>query len=327
MITMTRLRLFLLIIIALMLTAACDPLGTEAKVVVIVPTATATRTRAPTVAPLPTATITPIPPTEPPSPTPFVCSEKTGQIVKDTFDSKIARTKVAYRVYLPPCYWQTARRYPYVILLHGSDADETEWTDRMKADKAIEDGMAAGTLPPMMLVTPDGGDLANTNYFKEGASFESFILTELMPLVEKNFCTWNAREGRAIGGISRGGFWAFEITFRHPDLFGAVGGHSPFFDKSNAPADYNPLNLAVNVKFPPGLQPRLWMDAGKDDYARPNIEVFQRALISRSIDPGYTLNPTGQHNEKYWAAHVPEYMAFYGQTWPHNVEELPSCLQ
>lgn len=320
-------RFLMLILLTLLLGAACDPLGTEAKVVVIAPTAPPTRTHAPTVAPLPTDTETPIPPTASPSPTPFVCGEKTGQVVSDTFDSKVARVKVNYRVYLPPCYWQTNRRYPYIILLHGSDADEKQWTDHMKADKALEDGMLSGKLPPMLLVMPDGGDLANTNYFKDGASFESLILTELMPLVETNFCTWNDRQGRAIGGISRGGFWAFEITFRHPDLFGAVGGHSPFFDKNNAPSDYNPLDLAKNTKFPAGLQPRIWIDAGKDDYARPNIEVFQRSLVARNIDPGYTMNPVGQHNEKYWASHVPEYMGFYGQTWPRDVNELPSCLQ
>ncbi len=316
-----------LLLLVLLLSAACDPLGGEAQAVVIVPTQPPTRTRAPSPTPLPPATVTPIPPTDAPSPTPFSCTEKSGQIVQDSYVSKIARGKVAYRVYLPPCYWQTNRRYPYVILLHGSDTNETQWTDHMKADQVLNSGLADQSLPPMMLVMPAGGDLANQNVFKEGASFESMILTEFMPLIEKNFCTWNAREGRAIGGISRGGFWAFEIAFRHPELFSAVGGHSPFFDKSNAPPDYNPLDLAKNVKFSPGLQPRIWIDAGKDDYARPNIELFQKSLTARSIPPGYTMNPIGQHNERYWASHISEYLAYYGQTWPHNPDELPSCLQ
>jgi enterochelin esterase-like enzyme len=239
----------------------------------------------------------------------------------------VAQGQEKYRVYLPPCYFETGKRYPYVILMHGSDRDQTEWIDLLGVDKALEAGLTLKALPPMILVMPDGGALANLNYFAENRSWESYILKDLMPEIEKNFCTWNEREGRAIGGISRGGFWAFEIGLRHPDLFSAIGGHSPFFDRNNAPPAYNPLYLARSVQFPPGMQPRIWLDVGRDDYARQGIADFRDGLLERSIDPGYTLNPTGEHTIEYWAAHVAEYLAFYGQTWPRDTQDLPSCLQ
>ncbi len=317
--------LFLFILV--LLTVACDPMAPEPTQVVIVLTATPTRTKAPTSTPLPTETPTPEPPTETPTATPWVCKQTQGQIVDLSFDSKIEGDAVRYRAYLPPCYTETARRYPYVILMHGSDGDETEWTDQIGVQKALETGLAVQALPPMVLIMPNGGDLSNTNTFRDGASWESVVVTELMPEIEHNFCTWNAREGRAIGGISRGGFWAFEIGFRHTDLFSAIGGHSAFFDPQNAGPAYNPLNLAKTVQFAPGEQPRIWLDAGKDDYARFNIEILQKTLAGRNIDPGYTMNPIGNHEVKYWAAHVSEYLSFYGQTWPRNAEDLPSCLQ
>jgi enterochelin esterase-like enzyme len=323
---MMRLKLCLLLLIA-SLVVACDPLAPEPTAIVIVLTPTPTLTPPPTAIPEPTESPTPEPPTEVPTATPWVCGELKGQIVNLTFSSKVARADEHYRVYLPPCYGETTRRYPYVILFHGSDADQTQWTEQLAAQEALEAGLTAKALPPMILVMPEGGELANTNVFKTGQSWESLVIDELMPEVEKNFCTWNAREGRAIGGISRGGFWAFEIAFRHFELFGAVGGHSAFFDPQIAPPAYNPLSLAKTVQFPPGLQPRIWLDAGKDDYARPNVEVFQKTLATRNIDPGYTMNPTGRHEVKYWAEHVGEYLSFYGQTWPRNVEDLPSCLQ
>jgi enterochelin esterase-like enzyme len=307
--------------------AACEPLAPAPTPVVIVLSPTPTNPPSPTVTPRPTDTETALPPTETPTATPWVCSEKQGQILTLSFNSKIAKTEVHYRAYLPPCYTETTRRYPYVILMHGSDADHTQWTEQLGVQNALEAGLAVKALPPMVLIMPEGGDLANTNTFRDGASWESLVITELMPEIEKNFCTWNAREGRAIGGISRGGFWAFEIAFRHPDLFGAIGGHSPFFDPQNALPAYNPLSLAKTVQFPPGGQPRIWLDLGKDDYARPNVEVFQKTLANRGIDPGYTMNPEGQHDGAYWAAHVAEYLAFYGQTWPRDPQDLPSCLQ
>jgi enterochelin esterase-like enzyme len=313
------------------LLVACDPLASDPTPVVIVLSPTPTRTDLPTSIPtlIPTPTVTPTrpPPTETATVTPTACTETKGQIVDLNFSSRVARSDVRYRVYLPPCYGQTTRRYPYVILMHGSDQDQTEWTELLGAHDALEIGLAAQVLPPMILVMPDGGALANTNMFRDGASWESVVIDELMPEVEANFCTWNTREGRAIGGISRGGFWAFLIAFRHFDLFGAVGGHSAFFDPGNAPATHNPLSLAKTVQFPPGLQPRIWLDTGREDYARGNIEIFQRTLSNRNIDPGYTMNPVGKHEVKYWAEHVAEYLSFYGQTWPRSAEDLPSCLQ
>jgi enterochelin esterase-like enzyme len=323
---MLRLKLCLLLVLAYLF-VACDPLAPDPTRVVVVLTSTATRTPVPTPVPLPSDPPSPEPPTVTPTATPWVCDAKQGQIVNMSFSSKVAKAGVPYRVYLPPCYAETTRRYPYVILFHGSDQDYTAWTEQIGVHDALESGLAVKALPPMILVMPGGGEVANTNSYRDGGSWESLVIDELIPEVEKNFCTWNAREGRAIGGISRGGFWAFEIAFRHFDLFSAVGGHSPFFDPQIAPPPYNPLSLAKTVQFPPGLQPRIWLDAGKDDYARPNVEVFQRTLAGRNIDPGYTMNPEGKHEISYWANHVAEYLSFYGQTWPRNVEDLPSCLQ
>jgi enterochelin esterase-like enzyme len=321
--------------LALMVTAllgviACDPLATDAVVIQITATPMP-RTRPPSPTPPPADTETPIPtipPTLAPTPTTFLCIETVGQIVDDGFTSRVTGKRVTYRVYLPPCYWSSTRRYPYVILMHGSDADHTQWTNnKLNAHWVLEQGLREGTLPPMLLVMPNGGEIANLNIFTEGRSYEWLILNELMPAVEKTFCTWNSRQGRAIGGISRGGFWAYLIAFRHPELFGAVGGHSAFFSAGNAPPAFNPLDLAKNKSFPANQQPRLWIDAGRNDYARPNIEVFQRSLAARKIDPGYRMFPIGEHNETYWAAHVSDYLEFYGDPWPFAVETLPSCLE
>jgi len=313
------------------LIAACDPLTPDATPVVIVITQTPTATHVPTASTVtPTLNVTSVNPTPVPgtaSATLPKCNESKGQLLDLTLDSNVEKNAVRYRAYLPPCYNETQRRYPYVILMPGSDKDETEWTAQLKAQDALDAGIAVSALPPMILIMPNGSDLMNNNIFQDGASWESVVVGELIPEVEKNFCTWNARQARAIGGISRGGFWAFEIAFRHTDLFSAIGGHSPFFDPENAGPDYNPLGLAKTVQFAPGAQPRIWLDVAQGDDVRTNVEIFERTLSGRNIDPGYTMNPTGGHDADYWGSHVSEYLAFYGQTWPHNPQDLPTCLQ
>ena len=108
---------------------------------------------------------------------------------------------------------------------------------------------------------------ARDNSFPPKASYETVVLDELMPAVERDFCTWNDRDHRAIGGISRGGFWAYEIALRHPDMFGIVGGHSAAFDAGNAPAAFNPLELALNAPFLTDANLRMYLDNGADDPA------------------------------------------------------------
>jgi enterochelin esterase-like enzyme len=232
---------------------------------------------------------------------------------------------VRYRVYLPPCYASSHRRFPYVILTHGSDQDQTEWTALLHADAILEQGLATGKLPPMILVMPGGGNLANTRVFTPGKSYESVILDEIRPAVEKRFCTLGTRAGRAIGGISRGGFWAFLVAFRHPALFAAIGGHSPFFHQDNAPAAYNPLDLAQTVTFAANRAPRIWVDAGAQDYAMPGITPFVDTLVDRGIAHTFQLYPTGRHELAYWRSHVSAYLAFYGRTWPRSYSSLPAC--
>src|SRR5687768_4735675 len=107
-----------LISMALLL-MGCDPLASDPTPRVIIVTHTPIPT---TIRLAPTATETSIPPTDVPtqapaennptevavvevkSPTPAFCTESEGQIVDLSFTSKIARGKVRYRVFLPPCY-------------------------------------------------------------------------------------------------------------------------------------------------------------------------------------------------------------------------------
>src|SRR6478736_7005132 len=60
-------------------------------------------------------------------------------------------------VYLPACYAaDRSRRYPAVYLLHGGSADQTQWRD-VGITTAADGLIAAGDLPPLVIVMPDGG--------------------------------------------------------------------------------------------------------------------------------------------------------------------------
>lgn len=255
---------------------------------------------------------------------PIGCTSPNGTLIEhDWYDSPIAREQLRYRVYLPPCYQASGRRYPYVILMHGSNTSDTHW-DRLGIDEAITRGVALGRIPPVAIVMPFGGVIANTNTFKENASYEYVILNEIMPTVESSYCLAKDAPYRAIGGISRGGFWAFLIGMRNPSLFSAIGGHSPFFDEWNAPATHNPLNLATTVTWS-DTSPHIYIDRGKNDYAQLNIDLMVKRLTEHTIPHTFVLHPQGQHRDEYWAAHLDEYLAFYTAQWSSGLATLSFC--
>ncbi|NJL57911.1 CapA family protein [bacterium] len=96
-----------------------------------------------------------------------------------------------------------------------------------------------------------------------------------------------------------------------------MGGHSAFFDPSNAPPAFNPLNLAADA---PGIDRlRIWLDRGRDDYARYGFDLMHATLTQRGIGHEYVVYPTGEHNNAYWSAHVADYLAFYAAEWDNVI--------
>lgn len=321
----------LFVVLVLPVLAACDPMAPQATPFPVIVTSEASPTP-PLPSPTPRPTRTPPPtltPDLPPTPTAFPCEQDSGQIIEYTDNRSEAAggENLRYRVYVPPCYYQTQLRFPYVILLHGLSYREQQWED-IGAIEALEQGIRLGVLPPMILVMPYYGSIGARNTFPPDRSYETVILDELIPAVERDFCTWSNREHRAIGGISRGGFWAYSLAFRHPDVFGIVGGHSSSIpDTATVPEPFNPVAIAQNSSILPEANLRMYMDNGSGDSAAFSQRDLSDALRDRAITHTYVINPVGEHNNEYWSTHVSEYLDFYGEEWPTSYGAQPSCLE
>ena len=326
-------RMFLLVCLCLtILIAACDPMAPTPPAVAVVvspipsitPTTGPTNTPPPTLTPIPTATEVSLP-----TSTPFPCDVDSGQVIDfNDFRSPTANENLRYRVYVPPCYFETQARYPTVYLFHGLSYREQQWQE-IGAVEALDQGIRLGTLPPMLLIMPYFGEIGQFNQFPPSPSYETVIIEELLPAVQADFCTWEDRDYRAIGGISRGGFWSFSIGMRHPDIFSRIGGHSAIFpDNLNVvPPAFSPLEIAENSAALPEATVRMYMDNAVSDSAGQSLQQLSNRLTERQIPHQYEINTAGGHDNEYWSAHVSEYLTFYGDDWPRGFEGLPSCLE
>ncbi len=308
-------------------TATFAPTPTHTATPTSTPTPTPTPTSTPTSTPTPTSTFTPTAtPVEEASPSATAVAESTlvppdvelaGRVEQHPYSSQTTGDEQSYRIYLPPGYDESDQRYPVLYLLHGWPYDEAHW-DSLGADEVADASISEGTLPPFIIVLPSGVERMYINTCGGAYSFEAQIVNDLIPHVDGTYRTWAEREGRAIGGISRGGVWALEIGFLHPDIFAAVGAHSPALSVNMAPPAYDPFYLLEQ----PGVAAlRLYLDAGDADWAREKTRALHEALETQAIPHEFVVH-SGSHVNGLWAANLSEYLAFYAAGW-HTSGDLP----
>ncbi|MCB0020991.1 MAG: hypothetical protein KDE09_24515, partial [Anaerolineales bacterium] len=297
-----------------------QPLATVPAATVLAAQSAPLPTLPPTHTPIgPQPSQTPAPTSTPrPTSTPAGC-QPASQVLTGSFASAVAGEEFAYQIYLPPCYGLDGRTYPALYLLGGNIHDETIWTTLL-IDEAADRGISQGAYPPFIIVMPDGGYPAN--YTSGGAgSYETLVLDELIPYIEANYCVWGEPAGRAIGGLSRGGYWALEIAFRHADQFVSVGGHSPALLDIAAGPTLNPEYTVFNNDLG---DLRLYLDIGIDDYLSGQIETWHEAIAAAGIPHIWALNPGG-HDEPYWTGNGPAYLDWYTEPWSPVRASYPAC--
>jgi enterochelin esterase-like enzyme len=204
---------------------------------------------------------------------------------------------VAASVYLPPCSDAAMAGLPVIYLLHGANTDETQWPDLNVQSAA--DALIAQGAPPFVVVMPSG-------VYRQEVDYEQFVLNELIPASEDQLPVSRAASGRAIGGISLGGYWALKTAFDHPDQFAAAGGHSPVTTRTAGPED--PASLAGSATGLAGL--RLWLDVGNFDSLRGPTTQLAHTLRARGLSLMFTVSH-GSHDRPYWRSQTPLYLRFY----------------
>ncbi len=157
-------------------------------------------------------------------------------------DAVAGQTRV--RVLLPAGYARSRRRYPVLYLLHGALNDERAWTEKGDVE-AITAGL------PLIVVMPDSGTSGGyADWFNGGAGgppeWERYHVGQLIPFVDARYRTVARRYGRALAGLSMGGFGAMTYAARHPDTFVAAAAFSGAVDTNN------PLDVAITGDEPFG---------------------------------------------------------------------------
>jgi S-formylglutathione hydrolase FrmB len=245
-------------------------------------------------------------------------------------------TKV--RVLLPDGYAShRKRRYPVLYLLHGAAGSQASWTVQGDAE-------ALTARLPLIVVMPDGGIGGfYSDWFNDGSGglprWESWHIDGLLPWIDGRYRTRPDRSGRAIAGLSMGGFGAFSYAARHPDLFTAAMSLSGAVDPPIVPGvlgaggalwgpfetqevrwrGRNPLDLAGNLR---GLA--LWLRSGNGEAGGP----FPSAPRTDPIEAGTGVmtDRVHAHLERLSIPHVYDNYGPGHHIWPYWRRGLQQTL-
>jgi len=204
---------------------------------------------------------------------------------------------------------------PLLLFLHGRGGN---------SDSNLTAGLfsgleALGERAPA-IVFADGGD---HSYFhdRDDGPWGRYVVDEVLPAAIERLDTDPQRV--AIGGISMGGFGAFDLARLHPDRFCAIGGHSAAlwesagetpegaFDDADDFAAHDVIGALRTDSAALGDGP-IWIDGGDADPFRSSNDALAAVLEAGGAD-AVRHTWSGGHEGDYWSTHMPAYLRFYAR--------------
>src|SRR5271156_6530016 len=266
----------------------------------------------------------------------------------NALNSRILKHEVHYCVYCPAGYDAGRTRhppqsYPVLYFLHGlGDNEQTlfnsgGWT-------LIDDLRNQHKMGDFLIVAPEGRRSFYINSADGSVLYSDFLLQEFLPQIEGKYRIRPGRAGRAISGISMGGYGALRVAFAHPELFSAVSAQSAalitetpqqldaamragaplaavlaaVFGKPISVSHWNENNPFLLAKKNVAAVRKLaiYFNCGQDDnYGfEKGAAALDEQLQKEGVKHEYRAYP-GDHSLSYFLSHFTEVMEFHSRAF------------
>jgi putative tributyrin esterase len=257
------------------------------------------------------------------------------------FESRLVGAALPYNVILPSDYKRGSsknRRYPVLYLLHGLGGSAADW---VSARAHVADYAAQY---PFIIVVPEGKD----GWYTDGpAPNETYFVEELIPDVDRRFRTLPTREGRAVAGLSMGGYGSMKFALKRPELFAFAASMSgalavaswtpdqriPEFVRPSVDRVYGEAGSRVRLendvyKLVRELTPErakalpfLYLDCGTEDFLLSNSRDFSALLTEKKVAHEFRELP-GEHSWPYWDRQVQEVLRLAARRMLVNADKV-----
>lgn len=234
-------------------------------------------------------------------------------------------------VITPDSYKKGKKKLPVVYLLHGYSGNYATWIKSFKevAEQVDKYGF--------IVIGVDGN--YSSWYFDSpidpAFKYETYIIDELIPFIDKKYKTIASREGRAISGLSMGGHGALYLSFKHQEVFGAAGSMSggvdfrPFPEKwdikkrlgsiTEFPENWDKNTVVNMLELVESNKLHLIIDCGVDDFFIDVNRQLHEKMLALKINHDYIERP-GKHNIEYWENSLKFQLLFFNNFFSNKVK-------
>lgn len=245
-----------------------------------------------------------------------------GTVARRWYDSPGNKSVRRITIYTPPGYETGKDKYPVLYLLHGMGGDEEAWMALGRTSQILDNLIAQRKAKPMLVV------MTNGNVAQEAAPGESSLgmykptfqlpntmdgtfegtFTDVIKFVEGNYRVKAEKSGRAIAGLSMGGFHSLHISRYYPNTFDYVG----LFSAAIVPNDkvtskvYENIDSTLKTQLKNGYK-LYWIGIGKADFLYKNVTEYRAKLDGLGMKYTYRESEGG-HTWTNWRTYLSEFV-------------------
>lgn len=245
-----------------------------------------------------------------------------GSVTRRWYNSPTLNMDRRITIYTPAGYENSNKKYPALYLLHGMGGDEEAWVTLGRATQILDNLIAQGKAKPMIVVMTNGNAVqeaapgeSSLGFYKpvfllpktmEGSMEESF--PDVVNFIDSNYRTLKNKSGRAIAGLSMGGFHSLHISKQYPDMFDYVGLFSAAIlpNKDVKSIIYDNMDSKLKIQF--DKKPKLyWIAIGKTDFLYKANEDYRQLLDKNNYKYTY-VETEGGHIWKNWRIYLTDFL-------------------
>jgi len=244
-----------------------------------------------------------------------------GTVARRWYDSPGNSLTRRITIYTPFGYESSKEKFPVLYLLHGMGGDEEAWIALGRTSQILDNLIALGKAKPMIVV------MTNGNVAQEAAPGESSLgftkpsmqmdhtmdgkfeetFPDVIKFVESNYRVKAEKSGRAIAGLSMGGYHSLHISRYYPNTFDYVGLFSAAImsDAKNTSKVYTNFDETLKKQMDNGYK-LYWIGIGKTDFLYKSNTEYREKLDKMGMEYVYRESEGG-HTWTNWRVYLSEF--------------------
>ena len=230
-------------------------------------------------------------------------------VLNETFVMPGLNRSRQVRLYLPPGYQSSEKRYPVLYMHDGQNVfdNATAYAGEWEVDETLNTLAAAGQLELIVVAIDNGGEKRMTELNPvdhaefgktEGKAYLEFIANTVKPYIDQHYRTLADVEHTGIMGSSMGGLISHYALLQFPQVFGKAGIFSPSYWALGEQVQwFENQPVAANARL------YFYMGGEEGDTMVPDMKRVYKAALTQGHPTElaqYHLVAEAEHNEAAW---------------------------